>query len=199
MEYHPPGARFTPEQLLALSDGMNYELVRGELVPRRTGAEASWVGGQLHLVLANYCKANGAGWVMPSDAGYQCFTDDPSKVRKPDVSYIAAERIGGLPEGHFRIPPDLAAEVVSSAETYCEVEDKVDEYLAAGVKLVWVINPPNRSIRVHRPDGTVSDLRQADELNGEDVLPGFRCPVAELFTSPMAGASSRTGEGGEGN
>lgn len=196
MDHHlPMPGRFTPEQLLAMSDGTNYELVRGELVTRKTGAESSWVGGQLHLVLANFCKQTGAGWVMPSDAGYQCFTDDPAKVRKPDVSFIAAERIGGLPEGHFRIAPDLAAEVVSSAETYCDVEDKVDEYLAAGVKLVWVINPPNRSIRVHRPDGTVSDLRQADELNGEDVIPGFRCPVAELFESPATAHGERGGDG----
>lgn len=185
MDYHPQGARrFTPDELLALPDGANYELVRGELVARRTGAEASWVGGQLHLLLANHCKSTGGGWVLPSDAGYQCFTDDPARVRKPDVSFIRFDRLAGLPDGNLRLVPDLAAEVVSSAETYCEIEDKVDEYLAAGVRLVWVVNPPNRSIRVHRPDGTVTDLRQADDLTGEEVLPGFRCPVAELFAPP---------------
>ena len=185
MDYHPHGGRrFTPDELLALGDGANYELVGGELVARRTGAEASWVGGQLHLLLANHCKSTGAGWVLPSDAGYQCFTDDPNRVRKPDVSYVRFDRLAGLPEGNLRLAPEIAAEVVSSAETYCEIEDKVDEYLAAGVKLVWVVNPPNRSIRVHRPDGTVTDLRQADDLTGEDVLPGFRCPVAELFSPP---------------
>ena len=185
MDYQPhANRRFTPDELLALPEGANYELVRGQLVHRRTGAEASWVGGQLHLLLANHCKVTGAGWVLPSDAGYQCFTDDPGRVRKPDVSFVAFDRLAGLPDGHLRLAPDLAAEVVSAAESYCEIEDKVDEYLAAGVRLVWVVNPPNRSIRVHRPDGTVTDLRQADELTGENVLPGFRCPVAELFSPP---------------
>ena len=184
MDYHHGARRFTPEELLTLADGANYELVRGQLVARRTGAESSWVGGQLHLLLANHCKATGAGWVLPSDAGYQCFTDDPNRVRKPDVSFVAFDRLAGLPDGYLRLAPDLAAEVVSSAETYCEIEDKVDEYLAAGVRLVWVVNPPNRSIRVHRPDGTVTDLRQADDLTGENVLPGFRCGVADLFAPP---------------
>ena len=196
MDYHPQHSprRFTPDELLAHPEGAAYELVRGELVARRTGAEASWVGGQLHLLLANHCKATGAGWVLPSDAGYQCFTDDPNRVRKPDVSFVRFDRLPGLPDGHLRLAPDLAAEVVSSAETYCEIEDKVDEYLAAGVRLVWVVNPPNRSIRVHRPDGTVTDLRQADDLTGEDVLPGFRCGVAELFSppSPTHGIVQRT-------
>jgi Uma2 family endonuclease len=184
MDYHPAPRRLTPDELLAMNDGAHYELVRGELVPRKTGAESSWVGGQLHLLLADHCKRTGAGWVLPSDAGYQCFSDEPARVRRPDVSVVSTGRLPGLPDGHLRLPPDLAAEVVSSAETYCEIEDKVDEYLAAGVRLVWVVNPPNRSIRVHRPDGTVTDLRQADDLTGEDVLPGFRSPVAELFAPP---------------
>ena len=184
MDYHPAPRRLTPDELLAMNDGAHYELVRGELVARKTGAESSWVGGQLHLLLAEYCKRTGAGWVLPSDAGYQCFSDDPARVRRPDVSVVSTGRLPGLPDGHLRLPPDLAAEVVSSAETYCEIEDKVDEYLAAGVRLVWVVNPPNRSIRVHRPDGTVTDLRQADDLTGEDVLPGFRCAVADLFAPP---------------
>jgi Uma2 family endonuclease len=200
MDYHPHGARrFTPDELHALSDGANYELVRGELVVRKTGAESSWVGGQLHLLLANHCKATGAGWVLPSDAGYQCFTDDPARVRKPDVSFVRFDRLPGLPEGHLRLAPDLAAEVVSSAESYCEVEDKVDEYLAAGVRLVWVVNPPNRSIRVHRPDGTVTDLRQADDLTGENVLPGFRCAVAELFSPPSPHGHPVAPRGADGN
>jgi Uma2 family endonuclease len=185
MDYHPPGPRrFTPDELLARSDGSSYELVHGELVSRHTGAESSWVAGQLHLLLANHCKATGAGWVLPSDAGYQCFTDEPNRVRKPDVSFVSIHRLPGLPDGHLRLAPDLAAEVVSSADRYCEIEDKVDEYLAAGAKLVWVVNPPNRSIRVHRTDGSVTDLRQADDLTGENILPGFRCLVADLFAPP---------------
>jgi Uma2 family endonuclease len=78
--------------------------------------------------------------------------------------------------------------VISPNELYSEVEEKVDEYLAAGVRLVWVIDPPHRSVRIHRADGTVTDLHESDELSGEAVVPGFCCPVAELFHPPVAAA-----------
>ena len=64
-----------------------------------------------------------------------------------------------------------------------------NEYLGAGVRLVWVVNPPTRTVRVHRADGTVADLREADELAGEDVLPGFRCRVGDLFRGPGFGST----------
>lgn len=86
-----------------------------------------------------------------------------------------------LERGFLRIAPDLAVEVVSPNDTVYEVDEKVEELLAAGVRLVWVLNPETRIVEVHRLDGTVSKLHVADELSGEDVLPGFTCPVAELF------------------
>ena len=82
------------------------------------------------------------------------------------------------------IVPDLAVEVVSPNDLSEEVEEKVDEYLRAGVRLVWVVHPQRKTIRIHRADGTVQDLRQTDELSGEDVIAGFRCPVSEVFRLP---------------
>ena len=83
--------------------------------------------------------------------------------------------------GHCRIAPNLAVEVISPNDSYEEVEEKVREYLAANVELVWVINPATRSVRVHRADGSVTDLDENSELDGENVVPGFRCRVCDLF------------------
>jgi Uma2 family endonuclease len=88
------------------------------------------------------------------------------------------------PQGHCRIAPDLVAEVVSPNDLIYEVAARVAEYLGAGVRLVWVVNPADRTVQVHRQGGTGTILREADELAGEEVLPGFRCQVGELFLAP---------------
>jgi Uma2 family endonuclease len=179
----------TPEELLAMPDGKRFELSDGQLVERNMGWKASRIGGRLHGYLFDYCESHHAGWAAPGDASYQCFPDAPSKVRRPDVSFIRAERLAAKdePEGHCPIAPDLAVEVISPGDLYSHIEVKVDEYLRAGVQLVWVVDPPTRTVRVHRPDGSVTDVGEDGELEGEDVLPGFRCRVADLFRTPVDG------------
>ena len=174
---------YTPEDLLAMPDGDRFELVDGRLLEKDMGLKASWIGGELYRLLGNHCRPNQLGWILPADATYQCFPDAPNMVRKSDVSFIRRGRLPGekLPEGHCRIAPDLAAEVVSPNDTYYEVEEKIQLYLRAGVRLVWVVNPSTRTVRVHRPDHTLTDLHEQEELSGEDVLPGFRCRVSDLF------------------
>src|SRR6266849_7721093 len=131
--------RYTPEGLLALPDGKNYELVDGELVERNMGCESSWIGGQLLHFLSAHCNANRLGVILPADSGFQCFPDDPDKVRKPDASFISIQRLAPdkIPTGHCPIAPDLVVEVVSPNDLYSDVEAKVAEYLDAGVCLVW--------------------------------------------------------------
>jgi Uma2 family endonuclease len=87
-----------------------------------------------------------------------------------------------IPDGFVQIAPDVVAEVVSPNDNYYAVDQKVWEYLEAGVKLVWVINPRKRTVMAYRgPTGDASLFREQDEIGGEDVLPGFRCRVADLF------------------
>lgn len=178
--------RVTPEELLEMPDGDNFELVDGRLVKRDMGWRSSRIGGRVFRLLDVYCEQKGLGWVVPADASYQCFPADPGMVRKPDVSFIRRERLheDEEPEGHCPIAPDLAVEVISPHELYYEVEGKIADYFSAGVRLVWVVNPATRSVRVHRRDGTISDLAETDELTGENVVPGFRCHVSEIFRTP---------------
>ncbi len=174
---------YTPEDLLSMPDGKNYELVDGHLVERNMSQLSSWVGGRLfgeiHLSLRN----DPIGWAWPADLDYECYPDHPNKVRKPDVSFIRKERMpeGPTSEGYSHIPPDLAVEVVSPNDLWHEVQAKVDEYLAAGVLLVWVIDPEARTMYVHRRDGTVSRLREGDEISGEGMIPGFRCDLTSIL------------------
>ncbi len=183
---------YTPADLLAKPDAEGYELVDGRLVERNVGVLSSWVGGRLHRFIDVFIDEQDLGWAWPGDQGYECYLDSPGKVRKPDVSFIRLERMpqGPTSEGYITIPPDLAVEVLSPNDLAYEVENKVVEYLAAGVLLVWVINPETRTIHIHRHDGSVGWLREEDELSGEDVLPGFRCPVSSLFPPKPAGRSA---------
>jgi Uma2 family endonuclease len=183
--------RYTPDDLLRMPDSVNYELVDGQLVERNMGMKSGAVEMILGRRLGNHCEPNQLGHLFGSTAGYQCFPDAPNKVRKPDVSFVSFARMPLTPESHSRIAPDMATEVVSPNDLCYEVEAKIDEYLSAGVKLVWVVNPDRHTVHVYRLDGTVTRLKDKDELSGEHVIPGFRCLVHELFPSlPAAPPSS---------
>ena len=175
---------YTPEDLLAMPDGKIYELEDGRLLRRELSVISSWVGGRLHRFLDIFGDDHKLGWAWPSDVGYLCFPDSPRKVRRPDVSFIRSGRLPGglLPDSGFCVTaPDLAVEVLSPQEKAHRVQKKVVEYLGAGVQLVWVIDPVNRSAHVYRRDGSVTWLREDDELSGEDVIPVFRCRLASIL------------------
>jgi Uma2 family endonuclease len=98
----------------------------------------------------------------------------------------------GLLGGYIAIPPDLAAEVVSTNDLAYGLDRKISGYLKAGVRLVWVINPDLRTVRVYRANGSISALCERDMLTGEQVVPGFRCSVRDLFL-PQSGRVPRRG------
>ncbi len=174
---------YTPEDLLEMPYGGHFELVDGMLVERNVGVLSAWIAGEIHALLRGHCRAHHLGWVWPAEVGYRCFPDAPDKVRRPDASFI---QVGRLPEkdwakGYLPIVPDLVVEVNSPNDLASEVEVKVEEYLGAGVRLVWVVAPETRVVQIHRADGSSDRVRSHEELSGEDVLPGFRCPVRDLF------------------
>lgn len=165
---------------LDVPDG--FELVDGQLRELAVGAKSSWVGGTIHATLHAYCRQHNLGWAFPQETTYRGIGKRRS-VRKPDTSFIAKGRLNNdeIPDGDLQIVPDLAVETVSPNDTVYELDEKVEEYLAAGVRRVWVINPVSRLALVHRPDGTVTKVRENQELSGEDVVPGFRCLLSEIL------------------
>lgn len=183
--------RRTAADLLTMPDEDRYELVDGELVERERSNESSWIGGEVYRRLANWVVDGSLGWAFPDNTGYQCFGWDEDRVRKPDASYISKARLpdGPLTAGYCPFAPDLVVEVVSPHDLYLDVEEKVLEYLRAGVRMVWVVTPSTRTILVHQSEGSLQWLKDADELSGDPVLPGFRCRVGDLFPPRPAAAS----------
>ncbi len=175
--------RYTPEDLLAIEDRPMPELVDGQLLEREVGQKSDAIAASLLYFLAHFVRTNSLGLVNGAQGSYQVFPDDPNKVRIPDVSFTRRDRVppGGPAEGHGRIAPDLVIEVTSPNDSYAMVQAKVNDYLSAGVPLIWVLEPETKTIHVYRANHTSSLLFPGDTLDGEGVLPGFRCEVAALF------------------
>ncbi len=175
-------ANYSPEDLLTMPDGERFELVNGQLVEKSMSGLSSWVGGETLRRVGNFVLEHQLGWVFGSDCGFQCFADAPKKVRKPDVAFVAKSKLPhGPSDGHMRVPPDLAVEVVSPTDWWSELDAKVEEYLAAGVRSVWVVSPRTRIVHVYRAGNQVLRLREQDELTEPDILPGFHCRVGDLL------------------
>ena len=127
--------------------------------------------------------------VFSQDTGFK-IASRPDTVRAPDMAFIARERLHDIPDrGYAELAPDLLAEIVSPDDRPGELLAKVADWLQAGTRLVWVIGPARRSARVYRSDGSESMLSESDALDGEDVLPGFTCRLADLLRRPLSPAS----------
>jgi Uma2 family endonuclease len=170
-----------PTDLERLLEQVDYELYDGKLRTRPIGAKSSWIGGRIYGFLFTFLVDHPLGHLFNSDCGYTCFPK--GNLRKPDVSFVRLGRIEGeiIPTGWFTIPPDLAAEVLSPDDVADEMDEKVQQYLKAGVRLVWEVHPASKTVIVHRLNGTISALNDSDELSGEDVIPGFSISLAKVF------------------
>ncbi len=175
--------QYTADDLLLIPDGHQFELLDGHLVERKMGAKTSAVTTRLLSRLGIRVDADQLGFLFGPEAGYQIFSDRPNRVRSADGSFIARGRLPDdrVPDGHLRIVPDMMLESVSPNDLAHEVEAKIEEYLQAGLPLLWVIYPETHTIYVYRQDGSVRRLTGADDLTGEDVIPGFSCRVEDLF------------------
>jgi Uma2 family endonuclease len=164
-------------------DGYRYELIAGEL--RKTGP-AGWkhgtVAGKLHTRLGQHVEQQQLGRVLGADPGF-LIARDPDTVRAPDIAFIHKDRLPAEEPSEAFWPgaPDLAVEVVSPSDTLGDVDDKVKTWLDAGAAAVWVVNPKWRSVTVYHSAADIKTLTESDDLDGGDVVPGFRCPVRDIF------------------
>ncbi|HZK81864.1 MAG TPA: Uma2 family endonuclease, partial [Humisphaera sp.] len=169
----------SPEDLLDLDSDLLYELVDGRLVEKKMSSKASETAGIVALELGIFLKKSHSGKLYPEQT-FQCFPRYPGLIRRPDVAFVTAERLPGVAaEGHVRIAPDLAIEVVSPNDKVYVLDQKLAEYRDAGVKLIWVVNPNSRNIRVYRLDHTFAEFLENDTITGESVIPGFSILVRD--------------------
>jgi Uma2 family endonuclease len=175
----------TAEEFLRMPDppdGSRQELVRGvieTLPPPSTyhGVCCLEIGYRLRKFVGD----QQLGFIASNDSGF--ITErDPDTVRGPDLSFWSRQRLPQLPaEGYVTVAPDLVVEVVSPNDVFSRVQKKIQHYLKHEVKLIWLVLPEDPSVTVYRPQAPLVTLTNSDVLSGEDVLPGFACPVQELF------------------
>ena len=179
--------RVTAEGLwrMGTTEDLRRELVDGEVVETApTGGVHGLAIVRVSSRLAVHVDEHGGGLVVAGDVGFVLALPwDPERVRAPDVAFIGTGRLpdGRLPPGFIRGAPDLAVEVLSPSDNPLDVQQKVQDWLAAGARLVWVIAPQARSATVYRPDGSARLVRERETLDGEDVLPGLHIPLEALF------------------
>lgn len=180
-----PAAPLTAEELLQLSiPNKRTELVRGVLrVSEPPGYLHCDVSFRVARAIGNFATDRRLGATLIGDPGF-ILERAPDTVRAPDIAFVSASRVPDpRPRGYVEFAPDLAVEVLSPGNRPGEVLEKVAHWLNAGTLLVWIIDPIKRIARVYRADGTESFLAEHDVLDGEDVLPGFACPLAEVLAA----------------
>ena len=182
-----PTGFVTDEELFhAPRDGQKYERVDGEIRVTPAGFRHGAVSLQLGARLLAFVTERGLGHVVDSSTGFRWpgrKPERPDNVRSPDVSFVAAGRFPEerWPVGFAALAPDLAVEVLSPNDNSRDVLEKVGEYLHAGTRLVWVIDPETRTAAIHRSLEDVRVVREAELLDGEDVVPGFACPLKDVL------------------
>lgn len=174
----------TAEQLFEMpDDGKRYELIAGAL---RMMSPSGWnhgrIAGRLHTLLGHHVLENGLGEVFTAETGF-LITREPDTVRAPDIAFIARENLPqeAPSEAFWPGAPDLAVEVLSPNDRTGEVDAKIHDWLSAGARLVWVVDPQLRTVTSYRSTTDVTTHSAADQLDGDDVVRGFHCAVAEIF------------------
>ena len=174
----------TADELLRLPRGKaRYELVKGELITMSpAGEEHGAVIMNLAVPLGHHIKTNDLGVIYGAETGFK-LSNNPDTVRAPDIAFVSRHRIErvGIKKGFREGAPDLAVEVLSPGDSFDEVYEKVEEWLAAGTVEVWIVSPKRRNVTVYRSLTDVRTYPENEEIAGGEVVPGFRCKVSEIF------------------
>lgn len=145
------------------------------------GSEHGALAANLAYLLNDHVRKNDLGRVFAAETGFR-LARDPDTVRAADFAFVAKSRCPAkLPKGYLDLAPDLVAEVVSPNDDPDQVQAKVRDWIDAGVRLMLVVYPGSRQIAVYRSLRQVTILTDGDALELPDLLPGFTCPVSDIF------------------
>lgn len=175
----------TAGDLLAMpDDGMRRELVRGELIEMPpAGDNHGFVGSELSWRISAFVNQRGLGKGRMAETGFW-IQRQPDTVRAPDYAYISYQRMSRRPQstGFSEVVPDLVVEVVSPNDSPRYVADKIRMWLDVGVRLALALYPSTEEIVAHHEHGKTEHFGVDNTLTCEPVLPGFSCPVTDIFT-----------------
>jgi Uma2 family endonuclease len=164
-------------------DGFNYELQAGLLVSEPApGFRHGRIMAAIAEILRAHVRQQRLGVVLAGDSGF-VLAREPDTVRGPDVAFVSRARFerSGDTVKAFAGAPDLAVEVLSPSTTPADMHAKVADYLAAGTRCVWVVDPEARTVTVYESLLWPRRLGEDEMLEGNDVVPGFRVCVGEIF------------------
>ena len=146
------------------------------------GYEHGRITHNFSSMLDRHVRDNGLGTILTAETGFK-IAGDPDTVRAPDVAFVARERapVAGEVSGYWPEAPDLAVEVISPNDRFSEVEEKVEDWISAGCRMVLIVDPRNKTVTVRLPGKTVQILSGEETLDGGDVVPEWTLPVSDLF------------------
>jgi Uma2 family endonuclease len=178
----PSGKPITADELYRMGDIGPAELINGEIVKQMpTGHPHGYIENIIGALLYLYLRSNRLGRAMTGEVGI-ITAREPYTVRAADVAYISNERLAqAQEEGFLDVAPELVVEIMSPGNSWSEAQEKLAEYFASGVQMVWIVDPQLAQIHVYRDLERVRLLRGADVLTGEEILPGFQVALNEIF------------------
>ena len=178
----------TGDQLVGLGDIGRTELVKGVIIHMSpTGYLHGYTEGKFYGALQAFVSQHKLGKVLVGEVGIYT-ARRPDTVRGADVAYISNERMAQVQSSSYLdVAPELVVEILSPDDRWGDLIDKLSEYFAVGVQMVWVADPKTQSVYVYRSPDKVQHFSVEDALPGDEVLPGFSVPVAELFARQSAG------------
>ena len=173
----------TAEELIKLPRGrLRYELIKGELLTMSpAGEQHGAVIMNLAVSLGQHVNATKLGRLYAAETGFK-LESDPDTVLAPDIAFIKRERVGTISPAFRQGAPDLAVEVTSPGESRNKVAKKAQQWLELGAHVVWVVDPQKQLVTIYRSDSEAKTLTAADALTGDDVVPGFKILVSEIFS-----------------
>lgn len=174
----------TGEELYLLPDEGPCELIRGKVVPRPfADITHGFLTTELGSTLWDYAESGQRGKVRMGGVGVYT-SREPDTVRAADVLFISNERYERYSRArseYLDVAPELIVEILSPWDVWSEVQEKVTDFLSAGVLRVWVVDPESRRVLVCRSPETFEELEVGQILRDEEVLPGFSLSIRELF------------------
>jgi Uma2 family endonuclease len=171
----------TVEEFLQLpDDGGRYELLDGELIAVPTAGQIhGWIAAAIIGYLFMFVRRHDLGSVHSAQTGFR-LSENPPVLLDPDVAFVRGDRISEHREGPYEFAPDLAVEVISPSNRGPLMQRRVSTFLQHGTQQVWLADPVHRTVTIHT-SGSVTTLHEGDEIDGGDLLPGFRLPVSDIF------------------
>jgi Uma2 family endonuclease len=146
------------------------------------GGESGSRNAEIVRQLGNWTMGNGTGVLFDSSSG---FTLPNGALRSPDAAWVRRDRLAALSaaerERFLPLCPDFVVELMSPSDSLTETQAKMDEYLANGARLGWLIDRKNRRVLVYRPDQLFETLDDSAQISGDPVLPGFVLDLNPIF------------------